>query len=261
MILDIYQIDAFCKKAFTGNPAAIIPLENWLDDRVLQQIAEENNLAETAYIIQKDIGYHIRWFTPTVEVDLCGHATLGAAWVIYNILGHAQETIIFYSKSGELSVRKLDNKLQLDFPADKLTAIAMPSELPQALGAEVLGCYKGKSDYLVVLSSEAVISALNPDISLLKRLGGRGVIVTAKGDKDYDFVSRGFFPQSGIDEDPATGSAHTTLTPYWYSQLGQSVFKAKQLSARGGYFDCIYKQDRILISGQCHLFLKGQIYI
>jgi PhzF family phenazine biosynthesis protein len=260
--LPIYQLDAFTDTLFGGNPAAVVPLQTWLPDATMQAIAAENNLAETAFYVPTQDGFHLRWFTPVVEVDLCGHATLATAFVIFNLQNYAQEVIRFESRSGELTVRQQDDWLVLDFPADTLHT---PSEIPEALlpslGNEpVLEVLKGKTDYLVVFENQAQIESLQPDFRVMNTVAARGVIVTAKGNKT-DFVSRFFAPQSGIDEDPVTGSAHTTLTPYWASQLNKNEFEALQLSARGGFLKTKLNGQRVEIAGQVKLYLQGQIFV
>ena len=262
MELDIYQVDAFSRGPFTGNPAAVVPLESWLSDDILQKIAEENNLSETAFFVKVGDVYHIRWFTPAVEVALCGHATLASAYVIFNELGHDKDEIHLICKSGPISVKRSGDLLTLDFPTDQLEKqTEIPSTLTKALNAEILELYKGRDDYMCVIDSQDQVEALTPDFALLKSVGMRGVLVTAPGRDVLDFVSRGFFPQSGIDEDPVTGSAHTSLTPYWAKRLGKTELNASQLSKRKGYLHCTYKVDRTLISGKADLYLRGKIMI
>lgn len=259
--IKIYQIDAFTQGPFTGNPAAICPLTTWLSDDLMQKIASENNLSETAFIVQIEEGYHIRWFTPTIEVKLCGHATLASAHVIFNELGFDGETICFKSASGELKVNKKGAKLQLDFPTDHLKEISVPKYLAAALGHTPIEVYEGREDLLVVFDDPRAILNMTPDFGKLKSFDVRGTIVTSPGIDGFDFISRGFFPQAGIDEDPATGSAHTTLCPYWSENLGKKKLKACQWSARKGYFECEDKGKRTLISGKAYLYMRGEIYI
>ncbi len=262
MKLNIYQVDAFSRDSFSGNPAAIVPLNKWLADNVMQKIAEENNLSETAFFMPNDNGFDIRWFTPAVEVALCGHATLASAYVIFEELGFEKDIINFNCKSGPISVQRQKAFLTLDFPTDKLERVHdIPVGLYEGLGKKPLELWSGRDDILCVLESQADVKELTPDFSILKKLPGRGIIVTARGDNEYDFVSRGFFPQSGINEDPATGSAHTSLTPYWSRRIGKSTMKACQLSSRKGYFQVNDNGDRTLISGQARLYLKGEIYV
>lgn len=259
MKLNIYQIDAFTSQLFSGNPAAVVPLENWLPDEELQNIAAENNLAETAFYVPNETGYHIRWFTPSVEVELCGHATLASAYVIFNIQGFEGDLITFASLSGELTVLRKDNWLTLNFPVDQYHIAVPPPALMESLAAaSILEVYKGKTDYMVVLDSEAEVRDLDFDIIVLSTIPARGIIITAPGD-EVDFVSRFFAPQSGIDEDPVTGSAHTTLIPYWAEKLSKTELTAKQLSKRGGYLKCELDGDRVNIGGQARIYLRGEI--
>lgn len=257
----IYQIDAFADKVFSGNPAAVCPLEQWLSDDMLQKIAMENNLAETAFYVKQDKQYQIRWFTPTVEVDLCGHATLAAAFVLFNHENYKENTIHFYSpRSGMLTVTKKGELLTLNFPADIFEQVELSDEIRACFNIKPQSAFKGKTDYLLVFDKEDEIRNLNPVLSAISKLNGRGVIVTAKGNK-VDFVSRFFAPQSGINEDPVTGSAHTTLTPYWAKQLNKTELTTIQLSERKGYLQCSYLNDRVEISGQGKLYLIGEIYL
>lgn len=258
--LSIYQVDAFTTQLFGGNPAAVVPLESWLTDEVMQKIAMENNLAETAFIVRESEGYRIRWFTPAVEVDLCGHATLAASYVFFNELNHPGNSISFQSRSGILTVARNGSELTLDFPSDVVTEIPLSEEITAAFTEKPIAAFKGKTDYMIVFTTEAEIATMVPDISKINRLHARGVIVTARG-TDVDFVSRFFAPQSGINEDPVTGSAHTTLTPYWSEQLGKKTLKAIQWSQRKGFLTCVNNVHRILISGEGRLYLKGEIFI
>lgn len=260
MELPIYQLDAFTSQVFGGNPAAVVPLTSWLPDATLQAIAAENNLAETAFYVPTDHGFHIRWFTPTVEVDLCGHATLATAYVLFSIENYAQEQIHFDSRSGVLTVRQEEDWLILDFPVDTLhKQLVSPPALLEALGDVVpVEIIRGKTDFMAVLENEEQVRNLNPDVILLSTLPVRGVIITAKG-QDVDFVSRFFAPQSGIAEDPVTGSAHTTLTPYWAEKLGKTEFSALQVSKRGGVLKTKLIGERVEIAGQVRLYLKGTI--
>ena len=241
MKLAIYQIDAFAEQTFTGNPAAIIPLDSWLEDQKMQSIAEENNLSETAFIVATDNGYHIRWFTPSCEVDLCGHATLAAAYVVIQCLQENRNPVCFDSKSGKLFVsHKIDaNKktiLTLDFPASEYEEVETPQALIQGLGKAPIETVAA-ADYLAIFSSEEEVLQLTPNFAQLQELDRRGVIASAPG-KDVDFVSRFFAPNAGINEDPVTGSAHCLLTPYWANRLDRTQLTAKQRSARGGYLTC-----------------------
>jgi PhzF family phenazine biosynthesis protein len=256
----VYIANAFSDEKFGGNPAAIVPLNAWLEDELMQKIAAQNNLAETAYYIPQSKDYEIRWFTPSVEVDLCGHATLAAAHILFNHLNYGKEQIIFHSRSGPLMVnRRKDGKLTLDFPVDEPKIMADDGLIERALGIKPSGVYISKFDYMVVLNSEGDIESLKPDLTLVKKLMARGLIVTARGVAS-DFVSRCFFPQSGIDEDPVTGSAHCVLVPYWAQQTGKAKLTAIQLSARRGYLECELAGDRVLISGHAHTYLQGEIY-
>jgi len=262
MKLDIYQIDAFAEQAFSGNPAAIIPLDRWLEDREMQSIAEENNLSETAFIVATESGYHIRWFTPYCEVDLCGHATLAAAYVAIQFLQETRNPICFDSKSGELFVSyTMDSQqktiLTLDFPASEYHEVETPQALIQGLGKTPVKTVAA-ADYLAIFSSEEEVLQLAPNFNLLQKLDRRGVIASAPG-KNVDFVSRFFAPNAGINEDPVTGSAHCLLTPYWAKQLDLTRLTAKQRSARGGSLICTLKGERVLISGYATLYLRGEI--
>tara|TARA_B100001146_G_C16199195_1_gene443348 strand:- start:4033 stop:4821 length:789 start_codon:yes stop_codon:yes gene_type:complete len=259
--IKIYQVDAFTNEVFSGNPAAVCPLEQWLDDNIMQKIAMENNLAETAFIIKTSSGYNIRWFTPTVEVDLCGHATLAAAHVLFEHENYQGSKIDFFSpRSGNLTVVKEENHLTLNFPTDKLIEVPISPQLNSCFQIEANEAYKGKTDYILVFGSETEIKALKPNLKNISDLDARGLVVTAKGDA-CDFVSRFFGPQSGIDEDPVTGSAHTSLTPIWAKKLNKSKLSAVQLSERKGWLMCKDLQDRVEISGSAKLYLKGTIYL
>ena len=264
MQFPIYKVDAFTEKIFGGNPAAVCPLDFWLDDEVLQSIAMENNLSETAFYCQEREGFRLRWFTPLVEVRLCGHATLATAHVLYHHLSYHADVITFYTKSGELTVsRTEEGKYLMDFPSDHPSPVndeAVKTIIQSALDTDILEIWKGKDDYMVVLPSENHIKNQQPDFIQLASLDSRGLIITARGE-DVDFVSRGFFPRTGVDEDPATGSAHTMLTPYWAPRLRANRLKAQQLSSRVGHFECIYKGDRTAIIGGAVSFLEGEIKI
>ncbi len=261
MKIPIYQVDAFTDKLFGGNPAAVCILHNWLDDSMMQSIAAENNLAETAFIVPIKDAFEIRWFTPQAEVDLCGHATLASAHVIFNYLDNNDDCIEFYSpRSGKLFVYKKGEELQLDFPQDEIKAISTPQLLIEAFGHIPTECYLGKTDYLLIFETQKTIENIKPDFSLISKAGNRGVIISAKGDK-VDFVSRFFAPQIGIPEDPVTGSAHTTLTPYWSKRLNKNKLQALQLSKRVGVLSCEHKGERVLISGKAVTYLVGEISI
>jgi PhzF family phenazine biosynthesis protein len=264
--MQIYQVDAFTDAVFHGNPAAVIPLKEWLPDELLQNIAMENNLAETAFIVPQDRDYQIRWFTPTVEVALCGHATLASGLVVFDYLGFEGDVIVFHSrKSGILKVSRQaagrqSPKLTLDFPANDPPPVDPLPLIFEALNIAPAPLYKGAHDYMVVLDDQQQIAALQPDMRRLSGTDSRGVVVTAPGDT-VDFVSRCFFPQSGIDEDPVTGSAHTMMTPYWARRLGKNSLSAIQLSRRRGHLDCMLAGDRVYISGHAKIFLKGEVLI
>lgn len=261
MNLRLYQLDAFTDQLFGGNPAAVVPLQEWISDEWMQKIAQENNLAETAFYVPTEQGFHIRWFTPTVEVDLCGHATLATAYVIFFIEKYDGNEISFESRSGELKVFRKEEWITLDFPADRYQAAVAPPALQEGIkSVDEFETFRGKSDYMLVLENEAQIKNLNPDIFILSTVPTRGIIMTAPGD-EVDFVSRFFAPQSGVDEDSVTGSAHTTLIPYWAEKLGKKKMTARQLSARGGYLRCELAGDRTLISGQVKLYLTGEISV
>lgn len=258
MNIRIYQVDAFAEKLFSGNPAAVCPLTEWLPDSLMQEIAMENNLAETAFYVNETNGYRIRWFTPKAEVDLCGHATLAAAHVMFGHEGFSGNEIRFQSRSGELIVSKAGELLTLDFPTDTIEAVELTPELLACFPVRPLETWKGRMDYMLIFENETVVKTLKPNLHAIAQLGTRGAIATAKGD-DCDFVSRYFAPQFGIDEDPVTGSAHTTLTPYWSQQLGKTDLAAIQLSERRGYLRCVHKNARVEISGKAKTYLRGEI--
>lgn len=261
MNVQIFQIDAFTDTVFGGNPAAVCPLASWLDESLLQRIAEENNLSETAFFVPEGAGYRLRWFTPEAEVDLCGHATLAAAHVLYRHLGYSQPELVFATRSGPLRVIQANNGYQLDFPASLPQPVAVDSALLAGLGKapqEVLAAF----DYIAVYQSAEEVKALAPDFDQLKKLGLRGVVATAPAagnDKDVDFVSRCFFPKLRVNEDPVTGSAHCQLAPYWASKLGKEQLSAYQASKRGGTIHCQLATERVLLSGQAVDFMQGEI--
>ena len=258
--MTLFQIDAFTDKLFGGNPAGVISLRALLDDHLMQSIALENNLAETAFVVPEGDNFRIRWFTPTVEVDLCGHATLAAAYVMFHELGYKKDIIRFQSRSGWLSVTRKDSWLTLDFPADTLKPIDITSMMQKCTTANILEAYEGGSDYMFVLADEETVKTSHFDLLAINALGHRGVIFTSEG-KDVDFVSRFFAPAYGIPEDPVTGSAHTTLTPYWSKRLGKKKLVAKQVSPRGGDLKCELAEDRVLISGQAVKYMKAEIEV
>lgn len=257
----IYQIDAFTDKIFGGNPAAVIPLESWLDDELMQQIAAENNLAETVFFVPKNDGYHIRWFTPELEIDLCGHATVASAFVLYRYLGYSKPQLIFYSKSGELIITPDGDKFRLNFPSRMPVRVTeYPEQLLPGLGiTDPLGVYKSR-DYVVEVATEKEVLNVNIDVGLLNQIDVIGIIVTAPG-KDCDFVSRFFAPNCGIPEDPVTGSAHSTLIPFWAEKLGRNKLHAKQVSKRGGELWCENMGERVMMSGNCVFYMKGEINV
>ncbi len=259
MKIPIFQVDAFSRIAFSGNPAAVCPLETWLPDAVMQKIAAENNLAETAFFVGSNGRYQLRWFTPVCEVDLCGHATLASASVLFDSLKIGGDTVRFDTKSGELIVRRDGDRLAMDFPARTPRPIEPDPLLLPALGGKPVEVLAAR-DYLVRYQSEAEVRALAPDMEVLKKIDRFAFIVTAPG-TDCDFVSRFFAPGKGIPEDPVTGSAHCTLIPYWAGKLGKTSLHARQVSPRGGELFCRMAGDRVEIGGYATLFLEGQITI
>lgn len=259
MKITMYQIDAFASHIFKGNPAAVCPLETWLADDILQAIAAENNLSETAFFVAVGEGFAIRWFTPTVEVRLCGHATLASAFVLFEELAYKHDTITFYSLSGVLTVCRSGDDFILDFPVQSPVACEIPGPIRHVFGDDIVACLKAE-DYTVVLATEDAVVSAQPDFNMLKFLDLRGVVITSESQK-YDFVSRFFAPNCGIDEDPVTGSAFTQLAPYWAKELGLSKLIAKQVSKRGGLVRCQLSGDRVKISGKAVKYLEGSIYI
>jgi len=260
MNIPIYQVDAFTLGPFSGNPAAVCPLDAWLDDTTMQSIAAENNLAETAFMVASDEGYDLRWFTPAIEVDLCGHATLAAGYVVLNHLHPDLDAVAFETQSGRLMVTRDGDRLSMDFPARAPTPVAVSQALIDALG-EAPSEVHASRDILAVFDDEARVRALSPDQARLLALDeGLGVIATARGDA-VDFVSRFFVPKAGIAEDPVTGSAHCTLVPFWAERLGKLQLVAHQVSPRGGELHCEHRGDRVIMSGQCTLFLTGSIHL
>ncbi len=260
MRVPLYQVDAFTDRLFGGNPAAVCLLEEWMPDELLQKIAAENNLSETAYIVRSaepDSDYHIRWFTPTTEVDLCGHATLASAWVVQQYLGGFNGSVRFQSRSGTLGVAPDGDKLVLDFPVAAAERVDPVPALAEALGREPDETLRA-ADFVAVFPTEEVVTGLAPDMRQLFVLDVRGVIVTAPG-RACDFVSRFFAPGAGIDEDPVTGSAHCTLTPYWAQRLDKSDLVARQVSARGGDLHCRLVGDRVHIAGRAVTYMKGTL--
>ena len=259
MEISLFQIDAFASELFEGNPAAVCPLTEWLPDETMQSIAAENNLSETAFFVPKANGYHIRWFTPVSEVDLCGHATLATAYVLFNIFGYKNDKIEFDSKSGILAVMRDNDWLVMDFPAQPPAPCDIPDEIVKAFNTEPIECLKSE-DLIAVYEREIDIEMESADFEQLKKLDSRGVIITAKSTR-YDFVARFFAPKYGIPEDPVTGSAYTQLAPYWASKIGLKKFSVKQLSSRGGELTCEMVDDRVLIAGKAIKYLEGKIKI
>lgn len=259
--MKLFQVDAFAESVFSGNPAAVVPLDQWLEDSVMQNIAMENNLAETAFIIRSGDGFHIRWFTPAVEVDLCGHATLATAHVLFNHLGYPGDSLSFFSQhSGALNVYRQGELLILDFPSDQAEQIIPTADMENAFDIKPQQFYKGKTNYMFVFNSEEEVMNAQPNLATIKSLPMQGVIITAKG-SDVDFVSRYFAPQCGIDEDPVTGSAHTTLIPFWNKRLNKDALSAIQLSRRKGLLACKDLGERVLISGKAKTYLIGDIFV
>ena len=259
MKLDVYFIDAFADKIFEGNPAAVI-FTDIDDEKLMQKIAYENNLSETAFVnLSKDTN-HIRWFSPLKEVDLCGHATLASGFAYFNFINKDQNEVTFMSASGELSVSKNNDLYELNFPKDNLIEIDLEDQVEDSIGVKPVETYIGDINLIAILESEDAVKELNPDFNKLINLQGQGLIVTAQS-KEYDFVSRYFCPKYGINEDPVTGSAHTSLIPYWSERLKSSELVAKQVSDRGGVLYCKNQDTRVLISGKAVLYMKGEIQL
>ncbi|HEN8712194.1 PhzF family phenazine biosynthesis protein [Pseudomonas sp. GD03746] len=262
MQLEIFQVDAFSAEPFGGNPAAVIALESWLPDDVLQRIAEENNLSETAYFVRNGETFDLRWFTPAVEVDLCGHATLASAYVLFEQLGEQLEVLRFNTRSGELRVsRGADGLLAMDFPAKQPVAVEAPTGLLKALGLSGASAVYQSDDYVVMIDDASLLDPLQPDFVALSAFDVRGIAVTAPG-RGYDFVTRWFGPRVGVNEDPVTGSAHTSLAPLWAQRLGKSILTCEQGGARKGQLHCeVPGNGRVIISGRAALYLRGTAYI
>lgn len=258
MRLPLYQIDAFTSRVFRGNPAAVVPLESWPEDALLQAIAAENNLSETAFFAPEGDGYRLRWFTPAVEVDLCGHATLATGWLILNRLQPGRDAVTFHTRSGALGVRRTGALLAMDFPARPPEPVAPCAGLVEAIGGRPRTVLAAR-DYLLVYGSAAEVRELNPDMAALMNIDRFAVIVTAPGDDGYDCVSRFFAPAKGVPEDPVTGSAHCTLVPYWARRLGKPTVRAFQASARGGELTGIDQGARVSLAGDCAFYLEGTI--
>lgn len=258
--MQIFIVDAFTDRLFSGNPAAVVPLKDWLSDSLMQQIASENNLSETAFFVNESEGCRIRWFTPIAEVKLCGHATLASAHVLFNHLGYNSNEITFNSLSGPLTVTRKEKSITLNFPADFAEEVAPDSKLISCFSIKPLKVLKGKTDYLLVYENQDNVENVEVDYKGVAAYKARGVIVSAPG-KEHDFVSRFFAPLHGIDEDPVTGSAHTILTPYWAKQLGKSTLNAKQLSQRGGELICELIDNRVNITGTAVTYMTGALQI
>lgn len=263
MHLPLFQIDAFAERVFQGNPAAVCPLEAWLPEALMQAIAAENNLSETAFCVPEGEGYGLRWFTPLKEIDLCGHATLATAHVLFEHLGFAGAEIVFSTRSGALRVTRAGDRLAMDFPAKAVEPCAAPAALIEGLGRMPLEVYGGR-DYLAVFADAAEVRALTPDPRRLAELDRHGVIVTAPGgaeDGDVDFVSRFFVPKFGVDEDPVTGSAHCSLTPFWAARLGKATLEARQVSRRGGRLQCTLAGERVILRGRAVTYMAATIEV
>jgi len=259
MRIPIYQIDAFTGRLFAGNPAAVCPLERWLDDATMQAIAAENNLAETAFLVREGGDWAIRWFTPVQEIDLCGHATLASGFAVLRHLEPARENVTFHSKSGPLTVTRDGERLSMEFPSRPPVSCEWPAELEEGLGAPPRDVLRAR-DYLAVFETEDEVRALSPRMDRLAALDALGVIATAPG-READFVSRFFAPRAGVPEDPVTGSAHCTLVPYWAARLGKSRLHALQVSPRGGELWCEHRGERVMMAGKSVQFLEGTIEI
>ena len=261
MRIPIFQVDAFTTKVFGGNPAAVLLMETYPADSVLQAIAAENNLAETSFLVKEGEGYRLRWFTPVVEVPLCGHATLASAAVVMERLEPTRSDVVFQSLSGSLPVRRNGSGYVMDFPARPSEAVSPPPGLVLALGADPVEVLENSFNYMAVLESETVVRNLTPEMSAIAKLGRPGVIVTAVGTGEFDFVSRYFAPAKGIPEDPVTGAAHCMLAPYWSKRSGKTSFRAFQASRRGGEVKCCLVEDRVELEGSCVFYMQGDVEI
>ncbi len=258
--MKIYQVDAFTNQVFKGNPAAVVPLEKWLDDALMKNIAAENNLSETAFFVQAGDVFQIRWFTPAVEIELCGHATLASAYVIFHYLQYDKEQIHFTCQVGDLFITRQDDWITLNFPAIETQPVkSIPAVLSAAIGSHPLALYDSDSKLVALLESEDDVRYCQPDFALIAQLE-KNLIITAKGN-EVDFVSRFFAPKSGINEDPVTGSAHAVLIPFWSKKLNKNELTAVQLSERTGYLKCKLLQDRVEMSGQAVCYLIGEIFV
>lgn len=260
MIMKVYVVDAFTDTIFSGNPAAVCPMSEWLPDELMQMMAFEHNLAETVFIVNEGEHYKIRWFTPETEVPLCGHATLAAAHVLFHHMGHTGDEIVFDSLSGILKVAKNENGLTLNFPINIMKPVEIDEEVKKCFSKQPVEVLTGIMDYMFVYETQEDIENMIPNLAEIAKIDTRGIIITAPGN-EVDMVSRFFAPQSGIDEDPVTGSAHTSLTPYWAEKLGKTRLTALQLSERGGKLFCELAGDRVLISGQAVTYMIGDIQL
>jgi PhzF family phenazine biosynthesis protein len=259
MLVPIFQVDAFASRIFEGNPAAVVCLVRFPADAIMQAIAAENNLAETAFLVPDGGDYRLRWFTPIVEVPLCGHATLASAAVVMERLEHRRNCVVFHTLSGPLSVTRAERGYQMDFPARPSVPVPVPKGVAEALGVVPLEVLSNAFNYMAVLDSPTAVRTLTPDIRAVALLDRPGVIVTAAGDRGFDFISRYFAPAKGIPEDPVTGAAHCMLAPYWAAKLGKSLFNAFQASSRGGTVTCRLAEDRVELQGSCVFYLEGSI--
>jgi PhzF family phenazine biosynthesis protein len=259
--LPIFQVDAFTTRRFSGNPAAVIPMDAFPEDATLQAIAAENNLSETAYLVRDGDDYRLRWFTPLTEVPLCGHGTLASAAVVMERLEPGRERVVFHSASGPLTVRRAGSAYVMDFPARPYALVAEPPGLAEALGVAPVQVWTSATNYMVLLDSARTVRELAPDLSALARLDRTGVVVTAAGDEGYDCVSRYFAPAKGVPEDPVTGGAHCALAPYWAQRLGKSELRAFQASRRGGEILCRVLGERVELAGACVFYLEGHVEV
>jgi PhzF family phenazine biosynthesis protein len=259
MRMPMFQVDAFTTRRFAGNPAAVLRMEMYPDDATLQAIAAENNLAETAFLVPEGGDYHLRWFTPKLEVPLCGHGTLASAAAVMERLEPTRRGVVFHSASGPLTVKRTAKGYCMDFPSRPSEVIPTPPELAKALGADPSEVTLNSFNYLAVFANAKTVRELNPDMAAIARMDRLGVIVTAPGDENYDFVSRYFAPAKGIPEDPVTGAAHCMLTPYWAKRLNKSSFHAYQASQRGGEITCRLVGDRVELEGSCVFYLEGEV--
>ncbi len=261
MRLPIYQVDAFTARLFGGNPAAVVPMSNFPEDAVMQAIAAENNLSETAFLVPHEGDYRLRWFTPKVEVPLCGHGSLASAAVVMERLEPARRKVMFHTASGALTVERTDSGYKMDFPSRPAERIALPPGLAEALGVQPLEVHANAFYYMVVVESAKQVRALAPDMPALAQQERTGVIVTAPGEGGHDFISRYFAPAKGVAEDPVTGGAHCTLAPYWARRLGKTNFRAFQASPRGGEIVCRLLGERVSLEGSCVFYLEGHIQV